>query len=177
MSSRLRGARGVREGAAAAYGLAALGVVVAPALILDSTAAGGGVAPTWQALDLLAVSALLGLGYGIVCYRRLRRQSTLTRSRPNAWIAAVHALVALALLSSVLLAVVLHQLGSLQAPLAGQEWTLLLLWGGVQLVAIAVAEAVERGVFRWLTAPERRVAAGDPADAAATVGHRDQRRT
>ncbi|MDK3256066.1 hypothetical protein [Blastococcus capsensis] len=160
MSTRVRARRTVRESAAALYGLAALGVVVAPALILDSTAAGGGVAPSWQALDLLAVSAVLGLGYGVVCYRRLRRQSTMTRSRPNVWIGAVHAFVALALLSSVLLAVVLHQLGNLQTPLAGQEWTLLALWGGVQLLAIAVAEAVERGVFRWLTSPERRAAAG-----------------
>ncbi|TYP89938.1 hypothetical protein [Blastococcus xanthinilyticus] len=160
MSTRVRARRTVREGAAAAYGLAALGVVVAPALILDSTATGGGVAPSWQAWDLVAVSAVLGLGYGVVCYRRLRRQSTMTRSRPNVWIAAVHALVALALLSSVLLAVVLHQLGNMQAPLAGQEWSLLALWGGVQLLAIAAAEAVERGVFRWLTSPERRAAAG-----------------
>ncbi|CCG04888.1 hypothetical protein [Blastococcus saxobsidens] len=160
MSTRVRARRTIREGAAALYGLAALGVVVAPALILDSTATGGGVAPSWQAWDLLAVSAVLGLGYGVVCYRRLRRQSTMTRSRPNVWIGAAHALVALALLSSVLLAVVLHQLGDMQAPLAGQEWTLLALWGGVQLLAIAVAEAVERGVFRWLTSPERRAAAG-----------------
>ena len=160
MSTWVRAARTVREGTAALYGLAALGVVVAPALIIDSTATGGGVAPSWQALDLLAVSAVLGIGYGIVCYRRLRRQSTLTRSRPNVWIAAVHALVALALLSSVLLALVLHQLGDVQAPLAGQEWTLLALWGGVQLLAITTAEAVERAVFRWLTGPERRAAAG-----------------
>ncbi len=156
----MRAARAVREGAAAGYGVVAVVVVVAPALIIDSTATGGGVAPSWQALDLLAVSAVLGLGYGILCYRRLRRQSTMTRSRPNVWIAAMHALVALALLSSVLLAVVLHQLGSLQAPLAGQEWSLLVLWGGVQAGAIAAAEVVERGVFRWLTSPERRAAAG-----------------
>lgn len=163
MSTRVRAVRTVREGAAALYGLAALGVVVAPALIIDSTATGGGVAPSWQALDLLAVSAVLGLGYGIVGYRRLRRQSTMTRSRPNVWIAAVHALMALALLSSVLLAVVLHALGNMQAPLAGQEWTLLALWGVVQLLAIAVAEAVELAVFRWLTSPERRAAAGHGA--------------
>lgn len=176
MSTRFRPARAVREGAAALYGLAALAVVVAPALIIDSTATGGGVAPSWQALDLVAVSAVLGLGYGVVCSRRLRRQSTETRSRANAWIAAVHALVALALLSSLLLAVVLHELGSLQAPLAGQEWSLLTLWGGVQLVAIVVAEAVERRVFRWLVRPEGRAQAGPP-DGAATVGDRDQRRT
>ena len=176
MSARVRAARAVREGAAIAYGLVALGVVVAPALIIDATAAGGGVAPTWQALDLLAVSAVLGLGYGIVCARRLRRQSTETRSRLNAWIAAMHALVALALLSSVLLAVVLHELGSLQAPLARQEWTLLALWGAVQLAAIVAAEAVERGVFRWLTAPERRARAA-ASTGAATVGDREQRRT
>lgn len=160
MSTRLRVEGVVREGAAAVYAAVAFGVVVAPALILDSTARGGGVAPSWQALDLLAVSAVLGLAYAVVCYRRLRRQATMTRSRPNVWIAAANALVALGLLSSVLLAVVLHELGSMQAPLAGQEWTLLALWGGVQAGAIAIAEAVERGVFRWLTAPERRAAAG-----------------
>ena len=180
MSTRVGAARAVREGTAVAYGLAALAVVVAPALIIGSAAAGGGVAPTWQALDLLAVSGVLGVGYGVVCARRLRRQSTLTRSRADVWIAAVHALIALALLSSVLLAVVLHELGSLQAPLAGQEWTLLLLWGGLQLVAVVVAEAVERAVFRWLTRPERVASAGGagtPPEAAATVGDRDQRRT
>ena len=161
MSRRARAAaRTVREGTAAAYGVAAAALVAAPAAILDSTAAGGGVAPTWQALDLLAVSVVLGMGYGVVSFRRLRRQATMTRSRPNVWIAALHALVALALLSSLLLAAVLHQLGSLQAPLAGQEWTLLVLWGGVQVLAIAAAEGVERGVFRWLTSPERRAAAG-----------------
>ncbi len=160
MSTRLRVDGVVREGAAGVYAVLAFGVVVAPALIIDSTARGGGVAPTWQALDLLAVSAVLGVAYGAVCYRRLRRQATMTRSRPNVWIGAAHALVVLALLSSVLLAVVLHELGAMQAPLAGQEWTLLALWGGIQLAAIATAEAVERGVFRWLTAPERRAAAG-----------------
>lgn len=160
MSTRLRVEGVVHETAAAGYAVLALGLVVAPALIIDSTARGGGVAPSWQALDLLAVSAVLGLGYAIVCYRRLRRQGTMTRSRPNVWIAAVNALVALGLASSVLLAVVLHELGSMQALLAGQEWTLLALWGAVQAGAIVVAEVVERGVFRWLTAPERRAAAG-----------------
>lgn len=150
--------RVVREGAAAGYALVALGVVVAPALVLSDAAARGGIAPSLQALDLVVLSAAVGAGYAVVAYRRLRRQSTETRSRANVWIAAAHALVTLALLASVLLAVVLHGLGPFRAPLAAQETTLLLLWAGVHLVAVVAAEGTERFVFRWLTAEEDRPA-------------------
>ena len=34
---------------------------------------------------------------------------------------------------------------------------------GGRMLAIAAAEWVERGVFRWLTSPERRAAAGHGA--------------
>lgn len=144
----------VREGLVGVYALAAFGVVVAPALVLWNSAARGGIAPSLQALDLVVVSTVVGLGYAVVAYRRLRRQSTETRSRANTWIAAVHALVVLALLASALLAVVLHGLGIFRAPLAEEETPLLLLWALVHVAAVAVAEGVERAVFRWLTAPD-----------------------
>ena len=146
--------RAVSEVSAAAYAIGAFVVVVAPAVVLRDSAARGGIAPSLQALDLLVTSSAVGLAYAVVAYRRLRRQSTQTRSRANTWIAAAHALVALALLASVLLAVVLHGLGAFRAPLAQQETPLLLLWALTHLAAVAAAEGVERAVFRWLTAPE-----------------------
>lgn len=150
----------IREGAAAVYAVFALVVVVAPALVLQGAAARGGIAPSLQAFDLVVVSFVVGLGYAVVAHRRLRRQSGETRFQANTWIAAVHALVVLALLASALLAVVLHGLGIFRAPLAEEETPLLLLWALVHLAAMAVAEGVERAVFRWLIAPETGQEAG-----------------
>lgn len=124
-----------------AYAVVAFGVVVAPGLVLARASARGGIEPSLQGFALVAVSSVVAVAYAMLSWRRLQRRAAQTDVSPNVWIAAVHALVVLALLASLLLAVVLHGLGPLQAPLAGQEVTLLALWAAVHLAAAAAPRA------------------------------------
>ena len=70
----------------------------------------------------------------------------------DAWLAAVQALSVLALLSSLLLALMLLLAAPLQVVLADSELLLVALWAGGQLLAVALAEVTERASFRWLRA-------------------------
>ena len=142
----------VAEAAAAAYALAVLVVVVAPAAVLVLAGARGGLGVTRQGFDLTVTSGLVGSAYAAVALRRLRRQETAERSRTDAWLAAAQALSVLALLSSLLLALMLLLAAPLQVVLADSELPLVALWAGGQLLAVAVAEVTERASFRWLTA-------------------------
>lgn len=158
----------VGELAAATYAAVVLGVVLAPALLL-LTADRGGTAFTLQALDLLAASAVVGLPYAIVAQRRLRRQSTVTRGRTDVWLAAVQGLVVLSLAASLLLALMLHLSRSVQDVFADQEWSLLVLWAGGQVVAVVLAEVTERAAFHWLVR-EVRPGSASPADEPSPAG-------
>lgn len=144
------------EAAAGGYALAVLVVVVAPAVVLVLAGARGGLGVTGQGLDLTAASALVGLAYAAVALRRLRRQGSPERSRTDAWLAAAQALSVLALLSSLLLAVMLLLAAPLQVLLADAEKPLVALWAGGQLLAVGLAELTERASFRWLTAGRAR---------------------
>lgn len=140
------------EAAAAAYALAVVAVVVAPAVVLVLAGARGGLGVTRQGFDLTVASGLVGLAYAVVALRRLRRQGTPERSRTDAWLAAAQALSVLALLSSLLLALMLLLAAPLQVVLADAELPLVALWVGGQLLAVGLAELTERASFRWLAA-------------------------
>jgi hypothetical protein len=141
---------------AVVYAAAVAAVVVAPAVVLLLAADGGGITSTLQGFDLVLVSSLVGLPYAVLAHRRVRRQSTAARSRIDVWIAALHALVVLALMASLLLALVLLLLAPHQEPIADLELPLILVWAGVQLVAVGLAEVTDRAVFRWLARPPSR---------------------
>lgn len=140
----------LREVTAVGYALVAAAALVAPAAVLAQAARVGGIAPSLQALDLLMVSALVATGYAFLAWRRLRRQEDEASSQLNVALAAVNGLAVLSVLASLLTIGVLHELGALRAVVADQEWALLLMWAGVQVLAVVVAEAVERRVFNWL---------------------------
>jgi hypothetical protein len=66
------------------------------------------------------------------------------------WIASLNALVVLALSGSLLLLLVLHSFPDEHAAIARRGFPVVVLWAGVQVVAVALAEATGRFFFWWL---------------------------
>jgi hypothetical protein len=133
--------------------LAALGfaVVVAPA-----------VAMRWQLMDdglggidsdILIASIFMGLVHVVVSVWMTRRSLVAHRRWTPVWLARINALVVLALSASLLLQAVLWYLPEEQHSLASRGFAVVLVWCGIQLVAIVLAEATAYGVLRWLRAP------------------------
>lgn len=140
-----------RHIAAIAYGAVDAALVVAPAVVLVLDGRGGG-AEWRRGLDLVAGSAAVGVLHGTVAARRLWREAAAAARPLDVWIAAGDALVVLGLASTGLLIAVLGGFAGLHTRLAAEGWPVLALWIGVQVVAVAAAEVVGRGVYRWLEA-------------------------
>lgn len=141
---------------AAGYATATLGAVAVPTLLMTHTAHRGSVPPSWPEFALIAASGTVGAGYGLATYRRLARTDPPARRRTDRWIAALHALVALALLTPALLGLVLYHLGPLQPWLGHRPVLLCAIWAAVHLAAASAAEVTGRAVTRWLRGdPER----------------------
>lgn len=148
-----------RESAVAVYAIAVVAAVLAPALVVARTGAEGGAGDPGWPLDVLLVSVLIGIGYALVASRRLRRRAAGAESAANAWIAAMNALVALALFCTGFVTMALHELGGLRTDVADARGAVSALWCGCLLLAVAAAEALDRILFRWLSA------AGPPSPA------------
>ena len=76
--------------------------------------------------------------------------------RADIFIAAIDALVVLAFSTTMLVLVVLAVFADEHAAIANRGFPVVVLWIGVQLVAVALAEATGRFVFWWLE-PHRAV--------------------
>jgi hypothetical protein len=137
------------ECAAALYGLVDLGVIMAPSVVLASSAYRSGVSGT-PGLDLLLASAAVGLVHAVVAWSRLRAETRVAHRRMDVWIASFDALVVLAIGVTLLMITVLEGFAGEHAVLMREGWPVLGLWLGVLGVAVALAELTGRSIFRWL---------------------------
>jgi hypothetical protein len=134
---------------ATVYAAACFGAVLAPALAVRWAVFRsdiGGVAGR----DLVAASVVVGAGHAYVAWSRLRCEERTAARRSHIWIASLNALVVLALGASLLVLGVLGRFADEHAAIANNGLPVVALWGGLQLVAVALAEATGRFVFWWL---------------------------
>lgn len=158
------------------YALVDAAIVMAPSLVLAFTAHKGGL-PQSHGLDLVVASGILGLGHAAVAFVRLTNEALLAARGIDVWIAALDALVVLALGGTLLLLAVLGAFAEQHAALINRGWSLVWLWVGVQVVAMALAELAGRTVFRWLerAVPEAAPEGAGPAVSGSGVGRREPR--
>jgi hypothetical protein len=124
-------------------------VILAPALAVKVASDRGGMGDT-RGLDLLIASALLGAAHAVVAGSRLRSEERTAVRRADMWIAAVDALVVLTLAATILPVVVLWGFADEHASLANRGYPVVVLWAGVQFVAVVLAETAGRVAFWWL---------------------------
>jgi hypothetical protein len=131
------------------YGAVDFLVILAPALAVKLASDRGGMGDT-EGLDLVAASAVLGAVHAFVAGARLLSEERTAIRRADMWIAAVDALVVLTLAATILPVVVLWGFADEHASLADRGYPVVVLWAGVQAVAIVLAETTGRVVFWWL---------------------------
>lgn len=139
--------------APAVYALVDFAVIIAPSIAIKQAADRGGMGDT-PGVDLVIGSLLVGSVHAVIAGRRLRSEERVALRRLDMWIAALNAMVVLALLATLLIVVVLSSFADEHSSLANRNYPVLALWMGVQIVAVAGAEATGRFVFWWLE-PER----------------------
>jgi hypothetical protein len=124
-------------------------VLMAPALAVELAADRGGIGDT-RDLDLLAASTVIATVHAFIAARRLRWEDHTAARRADIWIASVDALVVLALATTLLVVIVLALFPDEHAALVNQGYPVVVLWIGLQLTAVVLAEVTGRLVFRWL---------------------------
>ena len=142
----------VRTGSAVAFGALVLGAVAAPAAVFDASTSSGGAARA-AGVDLLLVSAAVGLPYAVFLQDRLRAASAQPEGPVNTWLSAVHGLVVLSLAASALPAAALHASARLHARVVDAEWPVLLAWAAMLGAAVLLGEGTRRLSLRWLRSP------------------------
>ena len=131
------------------YGAIDFAVIMTPAFAMKVASDRGGMGDA-DGLDLLIASALLGVVHAGIASARLRHEEHTAVRRADMWIAAVDALVVLALAATVLPLAVLWGWADEHASIANHGYPVVLLWAGVQVTAVVVAEIIGRVVFWWL---------------------------
>ena len=131
------------------YALLCVAFLLSPAVAITLSSDRGGMRGAADA-DLLVASALLGAGLAVLSMWRLRSEEIRAVRRADMWIASLDSLVVLMFGATVLPLVVLWGFTDEHATMAQRGYPVVLLWSGVQLVAILLAEAVGRFVFWWL---------------------------
>jgi hypothetical protein len=134
---------------AVVYAVIDAAVVIAPAVAVRATGARAGIEGEYD-LDLLVASAVVGGVHAVVAWRRLVDEERMAERAIDVWIAAIDALVVLAFASTWLIAGVLLGFTDWHALLARRGAPVVVLWTGVALVAVVMAELTGRGVYRWL---------------------------
>jgi hypothetical protein len=135
--------------AAAGSAALALGVVVAPALVVAATGRRVGAADT-QSGDLVATGVAVGAVAAVLAWRRVRRPPPPGTGAATIWIATLWGLLATALTASSLPPLVLHLLARVLTDDPG--WRAPTVWTVCLLVAVAAGEGTHRGIRRWLSA-------------------------
>lgn len=131
------------------YAAVDFAVIIAPAVAVKVAAERGGMAGT-EGVDLIIASCVLGAAHAAVAWSRFLFEERTAVRRADMWIAAADALVVLTLGATVLLVAVLYGFPDEHASLADRGYPVVALWAGLQVAAIAVAEATARFVFWWL---------------------------
>lgn len=137
------------------YGIVDFVAVVAPAVAFKLASDRGGLGDA-DGLDLVVASTAIGTVHAVVAGARLRDEEQIAVRRADMWISAIDALVVLGLAATLLPAAVLWGFADEHASIADRGYPVVALWAGLQLVAVALAEATARAVFWWLE-PHRRL--------------------
>ena len=140
---------------AVAYAAVDFVVILVPAVVLERSADRGGMGDL-KGVDLLLASAVLAGVHAAVAGMRLRSEVRMAFRRTDVWIAAADALVVLALGATLLPMVVLWGLPDESASVADRGVPIVVVWVGIQAVAVGVAELTGRFVFWWLEPHPRR---------------------
>jgi hypothetical protein len=156
--------------AAHVYALVDAAVILAPALTVRATGAQAGIGGAYS-LDLLLASGSIAVVHGAIAARRLLNEERGAHRRADIWIASINALVVLALASTLLITVILVGFANQHAWLSNRGAPVVFLWGGVQLVAVVLAELSGRLVYRWL----ERAADEEDAELELTIRDGDAR--
>jgi hypothetical protein len=121
-------------------------VIMAPAFAIELAGDRGGIGATAD-LDLLIASAVIVPGHAA---RRRRDEERTAVRRADVWIASLDSLVVLALATTLLVLVGLVSFPDEHAALANRGYPVVVLWSGLLLVAVVLAEVTARLVFWWL---------------------------
>lgn len=141
--------RAVDQVVAAVYATACFGAVLAPALAVRWAVFRSDIVGV-AGRDVVAASVVVGAGHALVAWVRLRCEERTAVRRSHIWIASLNALVVLALSASLLVLGVLEHFADEHAAIANSGLPVVVLWAGLQLVAVALAEVTGRAVFWWL---------------------------
>lgn len=147
---------------ASSFALADAAVLMAPSVVLASTADKGGIGGL-HGFDLLLASAVVATLHGALVFTRLSRRRGAAARHLDLWIATFDGIVVLALSSTLLLVGVLGGFADTHAVLVNRGWWVVWLWLGVQLLAVALAEVTGRAVLRWLQRARPRARAAVPS--------------
>jgi len=139
------------------YAAVDLVVILSPAIAFQVAADRGGMGDA-RARDLVVASALLGTIHAVVAWSRLRTEERVVVRRADMWLAAIDALVVLALGATLLPLAVLYGFAEEHASFADRGYPVVVLWAGLQAVAVVAAEITGRFVFWWLEPHEPPVA-------------------
>jgi hypothetical protein len=139
----------VARALAVVYALVAAAVVIGPAVAVRTTGARAGIEGEYD-IDLLLASTFIGGAQAFIAWRRLVDEERMAERAIDVWIASIDALVVLAFCSTFLIAGVLLGFTDIHALLAARGAPVVLLWAGVQIVAVVLAELTGRGVYRLL---------------------------
>ena len=143
------------KGLAVAYALVDAGVIVAPAIAVRATGARVGIEGEYD-VDLLMASLAIGIVHGVIAWRRLVDEERAAERAVDVWLASIDALVVLAFCSTFLITGVLLGFTDIHALLAARGAPVVVLWTGVAIVAVVLAELTGHLVYRWLE-PEHPV--------------------
>lgn len=131
------------------YGAIDFLVIMAPAVAVRLASDRGGMGGA-GGMDLLAASLVIGSFHAVIAWSRLLKEERDAVRGADALIAAADALVVLAIGATLLPAAVLWSFADEHAAIADRGYPVVVLWAGVQLVAVALAELTGRIVFWWL---------------------------
>lgn len=136
------------------YALVDFLVIMAPAVAIELAGTAAGM--PGDSMDLVATSFLIGGVHAIVAWSRLLEEERVAVRRLDMWIAAIDSIVVLALSATALILLVLVVFVDEHSWMADRGYPVFVLWGGIQLAAVAVAELTGRFVFWWLEPHEQR---------------------
>ncbi len=161
--------RAAGEAAAGAYAAIDLAVIMAPSVVLSTSAYRSGVSGS-PGLDLVLASAAVGVPHAVIAWSRLRDETRTAARRLDVWIASFDALVVLAVGVTLLMITVLEGFAGEHAVLINEGWPVLALWLGILLLAVSVSELTGRFLFRWLERAPYVARAREPGIHASAVG-------
>ena len=137
------------KGLAVLYALVDAAVIIFPAVAVRATGQRVGIEGEYDA-DLLVASVIIAGVHAVIAWRRLVDEERAAERASDVWIASIDALVVLAFCSTFLITAVLLGFTDVHALLAQRGAPVVLLWSGMAVVSVVLAEITGHLVYRWL---------------------------